>query len=172
MSVVPLKKERFSRINKSDGLRLLVSLIICQAAGIFGSIFTRASVGSWYAGLNKPSFNPPGYIFAPVWIILYLLMGFSLFLVWQKGLGNSRVRQAVYLFMVQLLVNSFWSFAFFGCKSPLAGLIVIVILWGAIIRVIIVFFGISRAAAILLIPYILWVSFAAILNGAIFLLNQ
>ena len=155
-----------------EGLKLLASITICQSAGIVGSFFTRASVSSWYANLNKPFFNPPNSVFGPVWGTLYLLMGFSLFLIWRKGLEIRKVKQFFSLFLSHLLINILWSFAFFGCRSPLAGLIVIAILWLAIVWIIIGFFRISRIASILLIPYILWVSFAAILNGYIFFLNR
>jgi tryptophan-rich sensory protein len=157
---------------KLQGLKLLASIAMCQAAGIIGSFFTRESVSSWYTSLDKPFFNPPNSVFGPVWVTLYLLMGFSLFLIWRKGLDSSKAKQAFSVFIIHLLINSLWSFAFFGCRSPLAGFIVIVILWFTIVWVIISFFSISRIASILLIPYILWVSFAAVLNGAIFFLNR
>lgn len=154
-----------------NALKLAASLFICQAAGIAGSFFTIRSVDTWYAGITKPSFNPPDSVFAPVWGVLYILMGFSLFLVWRKSPENPRVKGALWVFAAQLVLNSLWSFAFFGCESPLAGFIVIGLLWTAIVLTIGMFFRVSKIAAILLIPYILWVSFAAILNGAIFLLN-
>lgn len=155
-----------------NGSKLLASIIICQAAGIVGSFFTRTSVSSWYVSLEKPFFNPPNSVFGPVWLVLYLLMGISLFLVWRKGLDSSKAKRAFALFVFQLLINSLWSFAFFGCRSPLAGLIVIIILWLAIVWVVISFFSISRLASMLLIPYVLWVSFAVALNAAILLLNR
>jgi tryptophan-rich sensory protein len=153
-------------------LKLLASIIVCQAAGVVGSFFTIRSVDTWYASINKPFFNPPNSVFGPVWLALYFLMGFSLFLVWQKGLGGNYEKRAFTIFIIHLALNSFWSFAFFGCQSPIAGLIVIILLWLTILWLIISFYKISRAAAILLIPYILWVSFAAILNSAIYLLNR
>jgi len=156
---------------KLQGLKLLASIAMCQAAGIIGSFFTRESVSSWYMNLDKPFFNPPNSVFGPVWIGLYLLMGFSLFLIWRKGLDSGKAKQAFSVFIIHLLINSLWSFAFFGCRSPLAGLIVIAVLWLVIIWIIISFFSISRIASMLLIPYILWVSFAAVLNAAILLLN-
>ncbi|MBN1226068.1 MAG: tryptophan-rich sensory protein, partial [Deltaproteobacteria bacterium] len=110
-------------------LKLIVSIIICQLAGIAGFFFTAQSVDTWYAGINKPFFNPPDSVFAPVWITLYVFMGFSFFLVWQKGLGSNHAKRALSIFIIQLALNSFWSFAFFGCRSPLSGLIVIILLW-------------------------------------------
>jgi benzodiazapine receptor len=152
--------------------KLLVSIVICQAAGVIGSFFTTPSIPAWYAGIEKPSFTPPNSVFGPVWITLFLLMGIALFLVWREGLGDRRIRTAFIVFMVQLALNISWSIAFFGLRSPLAGLVVIVILWAAILATIFSFFGISKTAGALLIPYILWVSYAAVLNGAIYVLNR
>lgn len=157
------------RIN--NVLKLALSVLLCQSAGMVGSFFTIRSVDTWYENIRKPFFTPPDSVFGPVWIILYLLMGISLFLIWRKGLESSFSKRAFSVFLFQLLLNSLWSFAFFGSRSPLAGMIVIILLWLAIIWTIILFFRISRPAAMLLFPYILWVSFAVVLNGAIFVLN-
>ena len=159
-------------INMKNTLKLIASILLCQAAGIVGSFFTVQSVGTWYADINKPFFNPPNSVFGPVWTILYVLMGVSFFLVWRRWEENNYTKRALSVFLVQLLLNSMWSFAFFGFRSPLAGLIVIILLWMAILLTIISFFKISRVAAVILIPYIAWVSFAVILNGSIFLLNR
>ncbi|MBN1871822.1 MAG: tryptophan-rich sensory protein [Candidatus Omnitrophica bacterium] len=155
-----------------DLWKLIISLLICQAAGIIGSFFTAQSVTTWYLDMRKPFFTPPNYIFAPVWFLLYLLMGIAFFLVWRIKMDPSKLRAAFAIFITQLLLNSTWSIAFFGFKSPMAGLIVIVALWLAICYTIIIFRKISLTAAMLLIPYILWVSFAVFLNGAIFVLNK
>jgi len=155
-----------------DAGKLILSIIICQLAGFVGSIFTRASVSTWYVTLNKPSFTPPGWVFGPVWITLYALMGISAFLVWNKGFNDRQIKAALIIFGIQLILNALWSAAFFGLKSPLAGLIVIVILWLAILLTIFRFLNISAAAGLLLLPYIVWVSFAAVLNLSIFLLNK
>jgi benzodiazapine receptor len=152
-------------------LKLIVSIIVCQFAGLIGSIFTRASIPTWYATLKKPSFAPPNWLFAPVWTTLFVLMGVSAFLVWRNGLGDRRVRIALSTFAVQLVLNMLWSAAFFGLRSPLAGLIVIVILWAAILLTILNFLKVSVIAGMLLAPYILWVTFAAVLNTSIFILN-
>lgn len=149
-----------------------MSILICQTAGMVGSIFTIRSVDTWYAGIEKPVFNPPNWVFGPVWTVLYLLMGVSLFLVWRKGIRREGATGALVVFLIQLLLNGLWSFAFFGCRSPLAGLAVIVLLWAAILATIARFSRISRPAAILLVPYIAWVSFAVLLNGAVFMLNS
>lgn len=153
-------------------LRLIISILVCQLAGLIGSIFTRASVSSWYVSLSKPSFTPPSWVFGPAWITLYVLMGISAFLVWSKGFNNREVKAALIIFGIQLILNALWSAAFFGLRSPFGGLIVIVILWLAILVTILRFLNISTAAGLLLVPYILWVSFAAVLNLSLFLLNR
>jgi benzodiazapine receptor len=158
-------------IKLHDGIKLIISLSACVCAGFIGQIFTGGSVKSWYALLEKPSFNPPNWIFAPVWSLLYILMGISVFLIWRKGIQNHQVREGLVIFLVQLILNTLWSFAFFGLKSPISGLIVIVPLWTAILLTIINFYRTSLTAALLLIPYIAWVSFATVLNFNIYILN-
>jgi tryptophan-rich sensory protein len=122
--------------------------------------------------LQKPSFAPPNRVFFPVWTALFIMMGISLFLIWQKGWEEKKVKTAIYLFAGQLVLNIMWSFAFFGLKSPFLGLMEIIILWIAILATILTFNKLSRTAAYLLIPYILWVSFAAFLNFSIWRLNS
>jgi len=156
----------------SDQKKLIFSIFICLFAGFIGSYFTTPAIPTWFATLQKPSFAPPNWVFAPVWTSLYILMGISLFLVWQKGLENKTVKAAIYLFAGQLVLNALWSFVFFGLRSPLLGLIEIIILWIAILATILSFMKISRTAAYLLIPYILWVSFASIVNFSIWSLNS
>jgi len=151
--------------------KLIVSIVICQLVGFIGSILTRPAIPTWYASLIKPSFTPPNWVFGPVWIILYFLMGIAASLVWQKGLEQKQVWNALILFGVQLVLNALWSFVFFGLRSPLAGVIEIFILAVAIIFTIQSFFRISKAAGILLIPYFLWVAFASGLNLSIYVLN-
>ena len=152
-------------------IKLILSIIICEGAGIFGSIFTTKSVGGWYSTINKPSFNPPGWIFGPVWILLYLLMGISVFIIWSKFNDHNLFKSAIVIFSIQLLLNVFWSFLFFGQKSPLLAFIEIIFLWIAILITIIVFYKLNHLSSYLLIPYILWVSFAAFLNYSIWRLN-
>jgi benzodiazapine receptor len=149
-----------------------VSIVACLAAGAIGSIFTRQAIPTWYATLDKPVFNPPNWLFSPVWTLLYILMGIAAFLVWRKGLENKQVRIALIVFLVQLVLNALWSVAFFGLESPLYGLIVIVALWLAILVTVLRFYRISLTASVLLWPYLLWVSFAAVLNSSIWLLNR
>jgi tryptophan-rich sensory protein len=158
-------------ISKYSPLLLAGSIVICLLTGAAGSVFTVTGPGSWYDLLTKPSFNPPNWIFGPVWTTLYILMGISLYLVlveWKKG---TDVRIAGGLFAIQLFLNFIWSYAFFGLQSPSSAFIVIVLLWVAILATIIIFFRINRIAGYLLVPYILWVSFAGILNYSIMVLN-
>ena len=159
-------------IKAIDIIRLAISIGVCLAVGFIGSIFTSASIPTWYAALEKPSFNPPNWLFGPVWTALYILMGISAFLVWRVGLGEPNVRIALIIFIIQLILNTFWSLAFFGLRSSIAGLIVIIILWIAILLTILSSAKVSITAGILLIPYILWVSFASILNATIYVLNR
>lgn len=141
----------------------MVAILICEGVGVLGSVFTVSNIPTWYAGLNKPTFSPPNWVFGPVWTLLYFLMGVALFLVWRKKIPM--------IFSLQLILNFVWSVVFFGMRSPLGGLIVIVLLWLAILGSIINFWKISRWAGILLIPYLGWVTFASILNYNIFILN-
>ena len=155
-----------------DIWKLVVSIIACLAAGAVGSIFTREAIPTWYATLEKPAFNPPNWLFAPVWTLLYIMMGIAAFMVWRKGLENRQVRIALIVFLVQLVLNALWSVAFFGLESPLFGVVVIAALWVAILFTVLKFYRISLAASVLLWPYLLWVTFAAVLNVSIWLLNR
>ena len=151
---------------------LLVSIIVCQAAGLIGSLFTFAAIPTWYASLAKPSFSPPNWLFGPVWTTLYIFMGVAMYLVWQKGTKKKDVRQALTLFIIHLVFNAGWSIVFFGLQSMLGGMVALIILWGFIVAVIREFYRIDRRAAYLLIPYLVWVSFAGVLNFSLLLLNQ
>lgn len=154
-----------------EPIKLIISIAICQLAGIIGSFFTISQIPSWYAGLIKPSFNPPNWLFGPVWLTLYTLMGISLYLIWLKGFKTKQAKTALLLFATQLVLNSLWSIIFFGWHMTDYALAEIVLLWFVILAVIIRFYKISKPATYLLVPYILWVSFAAFLNLSIFLLN-
>jgi len=151
--------------------RLIAAVLLCNLAGILGSLVTVTGPGSWYASIQKPPFNPPGFLFAPVWTTLYILMGISLYLVWMEGTSRRDVRIALPVFGLQLALNCLWSFLFFGLRSPFLGLAGILILWVCIVATIVLFWPIRRAAALLLAPYIAWVTFAAFLNFNIWLLN-
>jgi translocator protein len=156
----------------AEGIKFLISILLPQLAGGIGSIFTRKTVGTWYAGIVKPAFAPPSWIFAPVWVSLYILMGLSAFLVWHKGWSKPGVKSALGFFCAQLLVNSLWSWIFFGRQSILGGLITLGVLWILIVFTMIKFFHVSRYAGLLLIPYLLWVTFAGILNASLYYLNR
>jgi tryptophan-rich sensory protein len=158
-------------MKKNELFRLISSIIICQMAGIIGSIFTVSSVASWYPTLVKPSFAPLGFYIGLIWIVLFTLMSISLFLIWRETPSNLAARSALCFFAAQLIVNVLWSVAFFGMRSPISGLVVIAFLWVLILMAIIKFWPINRTAAILLIPYIVWVSIAAYLNYSIWRLN-
>lgn len=155
-----------------DILKLVISVVVCELAGVAGGLFTASAIPTWYAGLQKPSFTPPNWLFAPAWTTLYLLMGLSAFLVWRRGIASRGVKPALAIFLVQLILNVLWSVVFFGLHSPFGGVLVMVLLWAAILLTMAVFLRLSLAAGLLLIPYILWVTFAATLNVAIWLLNS
>jgi translocator protein len=153
----------------------ILTIVICIAIplviGGLSGFATTGAIDTWYAQLNKPSFNPPNYLFGPVWTILYILMGISLFLVWKSPSGNER-NMALTIFVIQMVLNFAWTFLFFYFHRPGLALIEIIILWIAILLMIIAFYRIDKIASLLQIPYILWVSFASVLNGAIWFLNR
>jgi len=151
-------------------LGVIISILIAQMAGAIGSVFTAPSIQTWYAYLEKPFFSPPNWLFAPAWITLYTLMGIAAFFVWQKR-GEIGAKSALWLYLVQLVFNALWSVIFFGLKNPALAFFEILILWVLILTVTLKFYKIRKAAGILFIPYILWVTFATILNFAIWQLN-
>lgn len=150
-------------------LKLFISLSLPLLAGLIGSYFTVDAINTWYLTLNKPFINPPNWIFGPVWTTLYILMGMSLYLVWITK-SNKKVK-GMKLFFIQLLLNSLWSILFFGLQSPLLAFLEIILLWIIIFITLQSFWEINKTAGLLLIPYLVWVSFAAILNFYIILLN-
>lgn len=152
-------------------IKLLSSVVVCELVGVLSTPFTIMAIPTWYAGLNKPFFSPPNWVFGPVWTLLYFLMGVAAYLIWIKGVHHKNVKAALGWFLVQLSLNFLWSFLFFGIRMPLLAFIDIVLLGGAIALTIKKFFPLSRNAALLLVPYFLWVSFASLLNLAIILLN-
>jgi len=157
-------------MKKERAFRLVVSVVICQLAGVIGSFFTFPSIPTWYASLSKPSFVPPNWLFAPAWTTLFFLMGIALYLVWERK-ENDKFKPAVLIFSVQLMLNIIWSALFFGLQNPLLGFAEIILLWIAILANIIIFYRIDRRAGYLLVPYICWVSFAALLNYGVWILN-
>ncbi|MCM8774798.1 MAG: tryptophan-rich sensory protein [Candidatus Omnitrophica bacterium] len=154
-----------------NAVKLIAAMGICLAVGVLGGWGTASSVKTWYGILRQPVFTPPDWIFAPVWTALYILMGISLFLMIKDPPGQD-TRRALQYFGIQLAANAMWPFLFFGLRSPLYGLLDIVLLWGFIFCTIKYSFKVSKPAAYLLIPYIAWVSFALILNCSIYLLNR
>jgi len=157
-------------LKKAAGI--IVAIVVCELAGIIGSLFTTPSIPGWYAGLVKPSFNPPAWVFAPVWTTLYAMMGLAAWLVYEKGLKRPEVKKALAVFAAQLVLNTLWSIVFFGAHQLLGAVIVIVLLWATILWTILLFRQISKPAAWLLVPYILWVSFASVLTVTIYVLNR
>lgn len=149
--------------------KLIISIVLPQLTGGLGAIVTISSVGSWYQTINKPFFTPPSWVFGPAWTTLYLLMGISLFLIWKSE--HPMKKTALWLFALQLVLNGIWSPAFFGLESPILGLVVIIPLWIMIVVCIRFFLPINKAASYLLIPYLMWVSFATALNAGIWYLN-
>lgn len=173
----------------SNTIKLIIAVVVSEAAGVIGSLFTTPAIQSgWYASLAKPALNPPAWVFGPVWTTLFALMGIAAFLVWRKGLDRKDVKIALSIFLIQLVLNTLWSVIFFGLKSPGGAFVEIIFLWLAILATIIAFakifppaggpavypvraFFVSNGAWLLLIPYILWVTFAMYLNYSIWVLN-
>ena len=153
-------------------LVLVLGVLVCLGVGFFSGFITAESVETWYRTLNKPSFNPPSWIFAPVWTILYIMMGLSAGIIYNKGIRREEVRLALRIFAAQLILNGLWTIFFFGFENPLMAFIEIIFLWILILYTILKFYKISRKAAYLLIPYILWVTFASVLNFSIWILNM
>lgn len=158
------------------GRRDLVALgalvLLCLAVGALGGAVTQTSVDSWYQGLEKPSFTPPDWLFGPVWTALYLAMAVAAWRVWRTNGSPGGRPGALRLFAVQLALNLAWSFAFFGARSPLFALVVIVALETAILLCVRSFSRLDRPAAFLMLPYAAWVAYAAVLNAAIVILNR
>jgi len=147
---------------------LILCIVVSMSAGWIGSRFMP---GEWYASLAKPSWNPPGYLFGPVWTALYILMGLAAWLVWRE-VGLSGGRAALGLFVFQLALNALWSYLFFGIHQPGLAFIEIVVLWLAILATTITFWRITATAGVLLLPYLFWVGFASVLNLKLWLMNR
>ncbi len=149
---------------------LIISILLSQAAGGIGSIATASAIPNWYTTLNKPFFNPPNWLFGPVWLTLYTMMGIALYLIWRKK-PTQKTNFAKNLFLSHLVVNTLWSLVFFGLKNLGLALVVITALWLMIAWLIKLFCPIDKRASWLLLPYLLWVTFASLLNYAIWRLN-
>jgi benzodiazapine receptor len=157
-------------MNTSSILKLIVSIALPLAAGAIAGIFTAKAIPGWYETLNQPSFNPPNWIFGPVWTVLYILMGVSLFMIWETAPGQQR-NLAMAVFLIQLLLNFGWTFLFFYFNRIGLALIEIVVLWCAIVVMMVLFYRIKPVSAWINIPYLLWVTFATILTAAYYKLN-
>jgi translocator protein len=151
--------------------KLIICIAIPLAVGATAGAFTASGVQGWYAVANKPSFNPPNWIFAPMWTLLYLLMGIALYFIVTSTEKKTAKKNAIIIFGIQLTLNFFWSFIFFKMQQPGWAFAEILLMWLAILFTIFAFAKISKKAAWLMVPYICWVSFAAILNFAIYTLN-
>ena len=156
----------------ANALRFLISVTLPLLVGGLSGFTTARGVQEWYPSLAKPPFNPPSWVFGPVWTLLYIMMGVAAYLVWQKGWENEIVRVALALYLVQLILNGLWSILFFGMQSPSLAFAEIILLWLAIAATVVWFWRVSPAAGILLLPYEAWVSFAALLNGSLWILNR
>jgi translocator protein len=159
-----------------SALRLISAILLCEAAGFVGSFFTTPSIASgWYATLNRSALTPPAWVFAPVWTLLFALMGVALFLVLRERTARrataAETKTAVGAFLVQLAFNVLWSALFFGMHDPASAFAEIIILWLSIVATVVFFWRINRSAAYLLLPYLAWVSFAGYLNFTIWQLN-
>ncbi|OQA02729.1 MAG: TspO/MBR family protein [Planctomycetes bacterium ADurb.Bin401] len=162
---------RGNGMKRSEIIKLIIICVVILALGYSGSFFVREA-DNWYESLKKPIFTPPGWFFGPVWTVLYLLMGVAFFLVLRSGTGTAKGKTATACFIFQFVFNLLWTPLFFGLKQPLIAFGDIVILWLAVLATVGSFYRVSKIAGLLLVPYFIWISFAAILNASICLLNQ
>ncbi len=151
--------------------KFIAAIIGCELVGLLSTPVTIQAIPAWYTTLNKPSFAPPNWLFGPAWTTLYLLMGIAFYLIWIQDWKKTKVKTAGRFFLIQLFFNFLWSFLFFGLRSPLLGLIDIMVMWIFIVMTMNKFYPLSKPAFYLMVPYLLWVSFATILNFSIALLN-
>jgi tryptophan-rich sensory protein len=150
--------------------KLVISLALPLGAGAIAGIFTSKAIPVWYATLNQPSFNPPNWVFGPVWTVLYILMGISLFLIWKLDAGKAR-NMAIFAFLLQLVLNFAWSFIFFYFNMLGLALFEIILMWVSIVIMLVLFYKLRPLAAYINIPYLLWVTFATVLNAAYYFIN-
>jgi tryptophan-rich sensory protein len=156
----------------SNAIKLALAIAVPLAVGGLSGLATPRGVDTWYPTLVKPFFNPPAWVFGPTWTVLYILMGVALFFVWRQGLDTQGVSLALTVFAIQLVLNALWSIIFFGMQSPAWAFVEIILLWLAIVATLWAFWRVLPAAGWLLVPYLAWVSFAAVLNGSIWMLNR
>lgn len=160
------------RIERGELIRFVTALVLPLAVGALGGVATSSSVSTWYPALSKPIWTPPGWLFGPVWTLLYILMGIALWLVWRRGIVDREVGVAVTFFGIQLGLNLLWSFLFFGFRSIGLALVEIIVLWILIMLTMIKFYRLKSAAGWLMLPYLFWVTFAMALNASIWWLNR
>ncbi|KAF2516003.1 TspO/MBR family protein [Flavobacterium foetidum] len=154
-------------------VKIAIALVICLTVGYSASLVTRPSIETWYVTLEKPVFNPPNWIFMPVWTVLYICMAVAAALVWDKIKEQTeKVKTALLFFLIQLTLNAIWSYLFFGLKNPMLALIEIILLWLMIYETYLKFIKINKISGYLLIPYLFWVAFATVLNASIWWLNR
>ena len=156
----------------NNGLKLVIAIALPLVVGGLSGYATAGGVSTWYPTLVKPPFNPPAWIFGPVWTLLYITMGVAAFLVWRQGLAAEGVRLALAVFIIQIALNGLWSILFFGLQAPGWALVEIILLWLAIVATLVLFWRVVPAAGLLLIPYLAWVSFATVLNASLWWLNR
>ncbi len=166
-TTTPMRNQR----NTSSIWKLIIAILICEAIGFTSGLIGSAAMNSWFDKLQKPSWNPPAYLFAPVWTLLYALMGIAIWLIWKNETPEANKRSAYFAFALQLFLNFWWSIIFFKLQSPFFALIEILLMLLAILLTIFHFSKISKTAGWLLVPYVLWVSFASVLNYTIWSLN-
>jgi tryptophan-rich sensory protein len=163
---------KFKQSKMQKILRIITTVITCVVIGYLSGMVTRDSITTWYPTLVKPVFNPPNWIFAPVWSMLYIMMGIAAGLVWTKGSDEQTTKKSLGFFAIQLGLNALWSYLFFGLHNPFLALIEIILLWLMILETYYLFKKIDKTAGLLLLPYLAWVSFATILNASIWWLNS
>ena len=153
-------------------LKIVLVVVLCVTVGYLSGLVTRESILTWYVTLNKPSFNPPNWVFAPVWTLLYIMMGVAAGMIWTSNSDEQTTKKALGFFAIQLGLNALWSYLFFGLHNPLLALIEIILLWLMIFETYNLFKKIHKTAGFLMLPYLVWVSFATILNASICWLNS
>ncbi|RDI04640.1 TspO/MBR family protein [Flavobacterium sp. AG291] len=157
----------------SRTFKIIVMIVTCVVIGAIAGLLTQKGVDTWYTTVQKPSFNPPNWVFAPVWSTLYVMMGIAAGLVWHEmDRQRETVRKGLTFFAIQLALNALWSFIFFGLHNPFLALLEIILLWLMIYETFVQFNKVNKIARMLLIPYLLWVTFATLLNAAIWWLNR
>jgi len=156
----------------NNGFKLVIAIALPLVVGGLSGYATAGGVSTWYPTLVKPSFNPPAWVFGPVWTLLYIMMGVAAFLVWRQGPAAEGVRLALAAFVIQIVLNGLWSILFFGLQTPGWALVEIILLWLAIVATLVLFWRVVPAAGVLLIPYLAWVSFATVLNASLWWLNR